>query len=767
MSILVTRPEPGASRTAEALAARGLESLAAPLFTIAETGAARPKGKFAALFVTSANGASGLTPASAELAADIPVYAVGDRTAEALRANGFEKVVSAAGDGKALAALALTELKPRWRLLLATGDDHKEALPQALTAAGYEVALWTRYRAEAVPALPAAAADGLREGRLTGVLHYSRRASETFLALAGAAGLAEQARALRHLALSEDVAAPLREAGIANVAVATQPDEAALLALLGPADTVGPVAAAAMVDPAPVASGALAEPVTVAVAAAPSPPAPATSLPGVVLRPLAADMPLEPVARGLSDPALTAAGAAPPPMVAATVSAPKPDEGGEGPTPSEPPSVTAAAPSEADQPTTTTPLPMAGAAVPGDSMADAEPRRPEPAPADAEPATPAPIAAPMAPQPPREPPPSAALSASSSAPPTRGVGMGGLLGVALAGGLLGATGITFLAPVLNQAGVRFPNSPTLAATDARLTRLEQTAPSAATPATAASDLAPLQAALAAAQARLADVTRQAEATQRELSALSARVAAAPPPSPAGAPAAALDGLRQELSQRLTTDIAAATGQAERARAAAETAAAAAQALAPRVTEAERLAQRATQAGAPVSAAGRLVMGERVQRALAEGRPFAQEARALAALGAAEEPMRALTALAATGAPPLAALGAELKALRQTAARTLTQEGPIADRVLAMLDGVVRVRAQGEAAGDGVLALFDRMEQALAKADPGAALAAFARLPEPVRQAGEALRARLSARAAADQAVKTILDDATKALAGAS
>jgi uroporphyrinogen-III synthase len=64
------------------------------------------------------------------------------------------------------------------------------------------------------------------------VLHYSRRSAETALALVREAGLETNFAALRHLCLSSDVADGLQGLKGAKVAVASRPDEDALLGLL-------------------------------------------------------------------------------------------------------------------------------------------------------------------------------------------------------------------------------------------------------------------------------------------------------------------------------------------------------------------------------------------------------------------------------------------------------------------------------------------------------------------------------------------------------
>ena len=87
------------------------------------------------------------------------------------------------------------------------------------------------YRVVVVETLPAEAAAALR-GDLHGVLHYSRRSAEAFVSAARNAGLLEAALSNPvHFCLSAKVAEPLQEAGAADVRIAAQPDEAALLSL--------------------------------------------------------------------------------------------------------------------------------------------------------------------------------------------------------------------------------------------------------------------------------------------------------------------------------------------------------------------------------------------------------------------------------------------------------------------------------------------------------------------------------------------------------
>jgi uroporphyrinogen-III synthase len=233
MRVLVVRPEAQASASAARLAAAGHDPLVAPVLSIEATGAPPPAGPFAAVVVTSANAAPALF--SLKQASDLPVFAVGRRTAAMLDTMGCGPTVSAP-DAVSLARLVAEQLAPA-RLLLIAGRDRKGEPAASLARLGCQVAVWEAYHAIAAPNLPETARDALAGGDLDAVLHYSRRSAETALALVAAAGLHADFGMLRHLCLSDDVAEGLSGLSGATVKVADRPDEDALLALL---DTFAP-----------------------------------------------------------------------------------------------------------------------------------------------------------------------------------------------------------------------------------------------------------------------------------------------------------------------------------------------------------------------------------------------------------------------------------------------------------------------------------------------------------------------------------------------
>jgi len=240
MRLLVTRPEPEADRTAEALRARGHAVTVAPVLEV-ETipDAAFGAGPYAGVVMTSANAARVMASHARRAAlAGLPVFTVGNRTAEAAAAAGFSDVVSADGGAPELVRLIAATLRPAAtvvapaRLVYFAAHERATDLAAALAAHGIAVETVVTYRTVASPLLARALEAALRDG-LDGALHYSRRSAQTFLIGAGTAGLIDAAVGLTHYCLSSEVAAPLRSAGARAVKVAPRPDEAALLALVG------------------------------------------------------------------------------------------------------------------------------------------------------------------------------------------------------------------------------------------------------------------------------------------------------------------------------------------------------------------------------------------------------------------------------------------------------------------------------------------------------------------------------------------------------
>ncbi len=232
MHVLVTRPEPAAERTASALLARGHDVWKLPLMQV-EPIAADLSGGWCGVIITSANAPAAIAKNAARAALlNLPLFAVGERSAEAARSSGFTAVTSAGGSVHDLVRmLRQRKADVGAPLLYLAGEDRAADLVGELAANGIAAEMRVVYRAVAAP-FPDELVAALESGDVQAVLHFSRRSADNYLAGAREAGVTEQAVAVRHYCLSTQVAEPLEAAGARRVTVAPRPEEAALIELL-------------------------------------------------------------------------------------------------------------------------------------------------------------------------------------------------------------------------------------------------------------------------------------------------------------------------------------------------------------------------------------------------------------------------------------------------------------------------------------------------------------------------------------------------------
>ncbi|HTK12950.1 MAG TPA: uroporphyrinogen-III synthase [Xanthobacteraceae bacterium] len=230
MRLLVTRPLPEALRTKAALEARGHDVTLAPLLHIEPLTPALPDTHPDAIVVTSATAAVMLKthPAAMRLLS-CPVLVVGDRTAAAVREAGFTDVRGTASDGAALVRLLRKNFAEGTRLLHLAGHDRAVDIATELAPADIHVDVVTLYRAAAAESFPGPVTAALADGTIDGVLHYSLRTAEAYLACCRNSGVPVGAET--HYCLSPRIARVLQDRG-AVARTAAQPNEAALFVLL-------------------------------------------------------------------------------------------------------------------------------------------------------------------------------------------------------------------------------------------------------------------------------------------------------------------------------------------------------------------------------------------------------------------------------------------------------------------------------------------------------------------------------------------------------
>lgn len=216
--ILAIRPEPGCQATVAAGNATGLAIEGCPLFEIRSLDWALPSGHFDGLLLGSANALRHGGPLVDKLV-DIPVYTVGEATADAARQSGFAVVRTGhRGLQELLAAMAGEPL----RLLRLGGREHVPLEPPP----GIAIQAVIAYESIGLP-MPVLVAERLKSGAV--VLLHSAAAARHFAAECDR--LAVHRGDIRLAALGPRIA-HAAGTGWAEVRSAAEPNEAALLALV-------------------------------------------------------------------------------------------------------------------------------------------------------------------------------------------------------------------------------------------------------------------------------------------------------------------------------------------------------------------------------------------------------------------------------------------------------------------------------------------------------------------------------------------------------
>jgi uroporphyrinogen-III synthase len=230
LPVLVTRPEPGASATARRLQAMGFAPVLAPLLTIVPLNAGVPPAEAVRAILVASQHAVPPLPDSHR---SLPLFAVGDATAETARRHGFGRVHSAEGDAEALARLVARSLTPGGLpLLLAAGLGQGHHLARLLAESGFAVERREVYAARPAATLPEAARR-LIDARASGrVLLFSRETALCLGRLIQGTELLAGFATLDLAAMSRSVAEAVRDLPWRSIRVAMTPTEQAVLALL-------------------------------------------------------------------------------------------------------------------------------------------------------------------------------------------------------------------------------------------------------------------------------------------------------------------------------------------------------------------------------------------------------------------------------------------------------------------------------------------------------------------------------------------------------
>lgn len=232
--VLVTRPQPGARRTARQIAALGHEPVVLPLTRTVTLDADLPREatSFDVVAVTSANAIRRAPAWLLDGLLHLPCLTVGQATAEAAREAGFQTVTSADGDVQALIGLAGERLKDRSTIAYLCGRERRPDLEQAMRAEGHAIIPIETYDIKKVSYSTQEIRTLVGIKPIDDVMVYSARSARALIAMMNGREFLQGVENARFLCISTRVANALHARPGLRIEVAPEPHEAALLALL-------------------------------------------------------------------------------------------------------------------------------------------------------------------------------------------------------------------------------------------------------------------------------------------------------------------------------------------------------------------------------------------------------------------------------------------------------------------------------------------------------------------------------------------------------
>lgn len=238
MHVLVTRPQPSAAATAARLEALGHEAIILPMMEavhLPQAAIDALASRHSDIAITSAEAIRALASIQGAMSQHLntPIFCVGAATAEAARQFGFRSVGMGNGTGRGLGQL-IAEIYG-WagssgNLVYLAGQPRSPGFETALQEAGVACRVAEVYRMSPIAHRPETIEDLLSTRKPEAALFYSHETARHFFAL-NAMATKTSFHGMRLLCLSEHVADAVPR-GIGHIAVAAEPNEKSLFALL-------------------------------------------------------------------------------------------------------------------------------------------------------------------------------------------------------------------------------------------------------------------------------------------------------------------------------------------------------------------------------------------------------------------------------------------------------------------------------------------------------------------------------------------------------
>lgn len=228
MTVLITRPEHDAKKTADFLISKGIDCVIDSLISIKATLIPLPENlnSYHDIIFTSKNGVRRFCEQSNHR--EMIAWCVGDQTAQEAKDFGFKTVYSADGNAQDLENLIIQKSASNRFLRISRGDQ-KDMLSYHLKDKGYDITALPLYTTKIKTSFSKKTMDSIRQGKITDLLIYSPHTAkvtqQAFLELENR----DACRKITVWCISKNTADALAPDLFKDIVVAAQPKEDSLL----------------------------------------------------------------------------------------------------------------------------------------------------------------------------------------------------------------------------------------------------------------------------------------------------------------------------------------------------------------------------------------------------------------------------------------------------------------------------------------------------------------------------------------------------------
>jgi uroporphyrinogen-III synthase len=231
-TVLVTRPEPGAGRTARRLESEGFVPIVLPLSQTVGIDAELPL--LPSSFILAGTSANAFRFAPASLLSgvkDVTCYVVGARTGAAAREAGLSSVIEGEGDAETLADLIIARENSGQTIVYLCGHVRMPVFESHLRDAGFTVLAVETYDTLPLKHDTQVLADAFSGRQIDAVLLYSAHAASAFISMLEGSEFADLFAESKLFCLSKRVADRISGNDL-DIKIAETPTEDALFSVL-------------------------------------------------------------------------------------------------------------------------------------------------------------------------------------------------------------------------------------------------------------------------------------------------------------------------------------------------------------------------------------------------------------------------------------------------------------------------------------------------------------------------------------------------------